>query len=258
MIDWTQSMNQSFEYYEVDPNTWKDMRLLQTVKSSSISRDNSTSTLGSASIDVTDMIGETYIRIYLVAIQNGLKSKVPLGMFLVQTPTSSFDGKSKSVSMDAYTPLLELSENPTPLGYALLKDENILKQAYLIIKNYCRAPVVETVFEKKLESDFVANISDTWLTFITDLIKLAEYSLNLDEMGRIVFEPDKKVEELQPVWEFNDDNSSILLPEIGLKHDLYGIPNVVEVVAMVGNEVYTSKIENTDIDRKSTRLNSSH
>jgi|GEM_PF-6932109 len=24
MIDWTESMDQTFEYYEVDPNTWKD------------------------------------------------------------------------------------------------------------------------------------------------------------------------------------------------------------------------------------------
>lgn len=248
MINWTESMNQSFEYYEVDPNTWKDIKLLQTVKSCSINRESTSSTLGSASLDVTDMIGEAYIRIYLVANQNGLIEKVPLGMFLVQTPTSSFDGKSKSVSMDAYTPLLELSENPTPLGYALLKGENILNQAYLIIRNNCRAPVIETVFEKNLEGDFVANISDTWLTYVKDLIKLANYTLNLDEIGKIIFEPDKKVDELQPVWNFNDDNSSILLPEISLKHDLYGIPNVVEVVTMVNNEVYVARVENKNIN----------
>ena len=36
MIDWSESMQQTFEYYEVDPNTWKDKRLLDFVKSSSI------------------------------------------------------------------------------------------------------------------------------------------------------------------------------------------------------------------------------
>ena len=125
MPDWTKSMRQTFEYYVVDPGTWKDVKLLNNVKSSTITRDLKTETLGSASIDITESVGECYIRIYLVTIQNGLKEKFPLGTFLVQTPSSSFDGKIRSVSMDAYTPLLELKENPAPLGYSILKDQNI-------------------------------------------------------------------------------------------------------------------------------------
>ena len=113
MIDWSESMQQTFEYYEVDPNTWKDKKLLDFVKSSSINRDSGTETLGSASIDIDNTLGECYIRIYLVASQNGVKEKIPLGIFLVQTPSSNFDGKVRTVSMDAYTPLLELKEKPT-------------------------------------------------------------------------------------------------------------------------------------------------
>lgn len=247
-IDWTQSMNQTFEYYEVDPHTWKDMTLLRTVKGCSINRDSGVTTLGSASIDVDEMVGESYVRVYLIASQNGIKSKISLGIFLVQTPSSTFDGKVKSVSMDAYTPLLELSENPTPLGYALLKGENIMKNAYQIVRNYCRAPVVETTNDKILERDFVANMSDTWLTYVIALINLAKYNLNMDELGRILFEPQKKLQELSPVWTYNDDNSSILFPEIALKHDLYGIPNVVEVTTDIGTQVYTSRVENRDVN----------
>ena len=44
MIDWTESMDQSFEYYEVDPNTWKDIKLILTVKSCSIKRDEDSDT----------------------------------------------------------------------------------------------------------------------------------------------------------------------------------------------------------------------
>ena len=247
-IDWTKSMEQTFEYYEVDPNTWKDVKLLDTVKSCSINRDSNTKTLGSASIDVDNMVGESYIRIYLIASQNGIKNKIPLGIFLVQTPTSSFDGKIQTVSMDAYTPLLELNENPTPLGYSLLEGENIMNRAYQIIKNNCRAPVVETKLDTLLETDFVANSSDTWLTYVIALIKLAKYELNLDELGKVIFEPIKKIQELSPIWTFNDDNSSILLPELSLKHDLYGIPNVVEVTANIGTQIYTSIVENNDIN----------
>ena len=108
MIDWTKSMEQIFEYYEVDPNTWKDKSLLKTVKSCTISRDDETDTLGSATIDITEMVGECYVRIYLVTIQNGVREMHPLGTFLVQTPSSTFDGKVRTTTMDAYTPLIEL------------------------------------------------------------------------------------------------------------------------------------------------------
>lgn len=245
-IDWSESMQQTFEYYEVDPNTWKDKKLLDFVKSSSINRDSGTETLGSASIDIDNTLGECYIRIYLVASQNGVKEKVPLGIFLVQTPSSSFDGKVRTVSMDAYTPLLELKEKPTPLGYALLKDDNIMEQAYMIVRENCRAPVVKTESDKLLQSNFVANNGDTWLTFVRDLIAQAKFELQLDEEGKIMFAPKQTVDELQPVYTYNDDNSSILLPEVSLKHDIYGIPNVVEVVCSTGTEVYYAQVKNED------------
>ena len=129
MPDWSASMQQTFEYYIVDPGTWKETKLLDNVKTCTINRDSDTETLGSATIDVTDLVGECYIRAYLVTIQNGLRERHPLGTFLVQTPSSSFDGKIRSVSMDAYTPLLELKESPPPLGYSILKGQNIMEIA---------------------------------------------------------------------------------------------------------------------------------
>ena len=36
MIDWTASMQQTFEYYIVDPGTWKDVKLINDVKSCKI------------------------------------------------------------------------------------------------------------------------------------------------------------------------------------------------------------------------------
>ena len=69
MADWTSSMEQTYEYYEVDPATWKDKKRLTNIKSSSINRDSSVDTLGSASIEIVDMVGACYIRIYFVTIQ---------------------------------------------------------------------------------------------------------------------------------------------------------------------------------------------
>lgn len=254
-IDWSESMEQSFEYYEVDPNTWKDIKKIENVKSCSIDRDESSDTLGSASISIVDTLGETYIRAYLLIRQNGNNFRVTLGTFLVQTPSSDFDGKNRNVTMDCYTPLLELKENPPPLGYTLMKGENIMERAYEICRENCRAPVVETKLEKVLEANFVSNTDDTWLVFLQDLLAQAKYKFYLDEEGKILFAPIQKLEQLKPIWTFNDDNSSILYPDINLEHDLYGIPNVVEVVCSTGTEMYTARIVNDDPNSPTSTVN---
>lgn len=245
-IDWTESMTQTFKYYIVDPGTWKDDKEITTVKSSTIKRDESSETLGSATIDVDDLLGEDYIRVYLIANQNGVEEKVPLGTFLVQTPSSSFDGKVRSVSMDAYTPLLELKEKQPAIGYSVLKGENIMRLAYRLVRENARAPVIEALSDETLFDDFVAYTDDTWLTFVSDLIANAKYSFSLDELGRILFAPEQKIASLQPVWTYNDDNSSILYSDIDLDHDLYGIPNVVEVIYSNGGNNYYARVVNDD------------
>ena len=232
MPNWSTSMQQTFEYYLVDPGTWRDIRKLDNVISSEISWDSEADTLGSATIDVTESIGECYIRIYLITIQNGVKEKRPLGTFLVQTPSTEFDGKIKNISMDAYTPLIELKENPPDIGYYVPKETNVMAIAYHLANEHARAPVTRVNCDIKIHESnvFVAETDDTWLSYVKDLISIANYKFNLDEMGRIMFVPVQKLEAMQPVWTFNDDNSSILYPDITMKHDLFGIPNVVEVI----------------------------
>lgn len=246
MADWTASMQQTFEYYSVDPGTWKDVKLIDNITGCTISRDADADTLGSATLDINDAIGEQYIREYLVTIQNGVKERHPLGTHMIQSPSTSFDGKITSVSMDAYTPLIELKECPPPIGYALLKDQNIMDIAYRLVREHARAPVVSTTDEQTLYSDFVSDLNDTWLTFLKDLISNAKYNFSLDEHGRILFAPVQDIASLQPKWTFDDGNSSILYPSISMDRDLYGVPNVVEVIYSKGYDTYTATAVNND------------
>lgn len=255
MPDWRKPMQQTFEYYIVDPVTWKDKELIQNVKSSSITRDSEAETLGSASIDVNETFGEAYVRIYLITIQNGVREKHPLATVLVQTPSSSFDGKTTSVSMDAYTPLIELKENQPPLGYFSEKDENVMEEARRLTEEHARAPVVGATSDIKIYKDFVSNSDDTWLTYLTDLIANANFYFDLDEMGRILFAPKQDTASLQPVWTYDDDNSSILYPDLDLDHDLYGIPNVVEVIYSDENDQYYARVVNNNENSPTSTIN---
>lgn len=308
MVDWSASMQQTFEFYEVDPGTWRDLRRIATIKKCNISRDADMDTLGSASFEVTDMIGECYIRVYLITVQNGVTEKHPLGTFLAQTPSSNYDGKLKSASVDAYTPLIELKENSPEIGFFINKGKDVMEYAHDLADENSRAPVIGVVKPSTtLTSHFVADANDNWLTFLRDLISAAtvpkfykaikredgsyykttqlmdypyeymsdpdetklpellketitdenrnelplykytdengeeayfctasgsviQYTFDLDEMGRIMFRPVLEAKSMNPVWTYTDDNSSILLPEVSMQHDLYGIPNVVKVV----------------------------
>lgn len=259
MIDWTASMQQTFEYYIVDPSTWKDKRRIQNVVSCSINRDSEAETLGSATIDIDESLGEHYIRAYLIANQNGgngaVTEKRPLGTHLVQTPSSNFTGKVRDVTIDTYTPLLELKENPPPLGYYIPKGSNIMDMAYRLIQEQVRAPVVRVSCPTTLSYDFVADVNDTWLSFISALIANAKYQLALDEMGRILFAPNQDTASLQPVWTYDDGNSSILHPEISMDHDLFDIPNVLEVIYSNGGSFHYVKVVNDDPNSPTSTVN---
>lgn len=255
MVNWSAAMEQTFEYYVVDPGTWRDARRLDNVKSCSITRDSESATLGSASIDIAESLGECYVRIYLVTIQNGITEKHPLGTFLVQTPAFTFDGRYKLVSMDTYTPLLELKESPPPIGYFIHKDQNIMEWAHRLVREHARAPVVKTICDTNLQYDFVADADDTWLTYISDLIASAKYKFSLDEMGRILFAPEQDTASLRPIWTYTDDNSSILYPEATLDRDLFNVPNVVEVLYSGPNGHYYARAVNEDSNSPISTVN---
>lgn len=255
MMDWSKTMQQSYEYYIVDPVTWKDKKQINNIINSKITRDLETETLGSLSITLSETIGECYIRIYLITIQNGIKEKFPLGTFLVQTPSFSFDGKHRDVIIDAYTPLLELKEKQPPLGYYISEGDNILDIAYRLIRENARAPIEEVSVNRTLHENFISNVDDNWLVFIQDLIRNADHELMLDELGRILFAPIQDTSALQPIWTYDDSNSSILHPDIDISQDLYGIPNVVEVVYSNNKRFYSTRIVNDDPNSPTSTVN---
>lgn len=250
MPDWTKSMEQTYEYYEVDTATWTDKTKITNVISSSIKRDLSNDTGGSASFKVDSDLGELYIRTYLVVTQNRITERIPLGTHLCQTTGESHDGKTKSITLDAYGSLLELKGDRPPIGYSLASGVNILQTATNLVTENCRAPVVGgSSSSATLPQPFVSELNDTWFSYLSDLLLCANYYMDCDEMGRVLFMPIQDARSLQPVWLFDDGNSSILQPSLDVDRDLYGIPNVLEVVYTKDDGTYMySKIENTDSD----------
>lgn len=246
MIDWTKSMNQSFEFYKVDPITWGNVEQITTIIDCTIDNDSDADTLGSGSIESTTTFDEQYVRIYMIAEQDNATYKIPLATRLVQSPSSVFNGKYTKITSDAYTPLIELKENRPLLGYSVVKNKNIMDIAGTLCTENMRAPVIPVKNNEKLQLAFIAQTDDTWLSFLRDLISNADYKFAIDELGKVMFAPDQDINSLQPVWTFDDGNSSILYPEVTYDRDIYDIPNVVEVIYSSEGYYFTSRIVNND------------
>lgn len=246
--DWTKSMEQTYQFYKVDPNSWTEIEPIRTITACTVSRDSSQETLGSASLNSTEDLGECYVRIYLVTRQNRITERFCLGTFLTQTPEFNYDGTSSDLSIDCYTPLLELKDTIPPLGYTVFKDSNTMTKAYDIISENCRAPVtLPKGMNHVLIQDFVAEPSDTWLSYTSDLMSQATYKFGLNDRCEIFFDKIQDMKALQPMYTFSDDNSSLLMPSIKDKRDLYGIPNVLEMVYTTpSGEYYYTVVENKD------------
>ena len=239
-INWTDTMQQLYEHYLVDPGTWHDVRRLDEVISADLTHDLTSDTMGNASIETTELLDENYIRTYLVARQGGYEYKTCLGTFLYMSSGDEFDGVIHTYSMTGYSPLIELKETLPPPGWFVPSGTNIPETVAKIVTDNCRA-------EKSLENalgrggrigtsliqNYVANINDDWLSVITGLLQSGasdKYALTLDARGVVSMEKVMEPEAMSPMWTYDDGNSSILMPNVSLGVDLYGIPNVVEVI----------------------------
>ena len=242
-VDWTKSMKQDFEFYTVDPATWFDDKRLTNIISCNMTHDVSTDKRGNASITLTEEIPECYIRTYLVVTQNNILYKFCLGTFLYMTSSDSFDGMKHNITMTGYTPLVELEEQYPKLGYHVVGYTNrkygseapmVTDEIRDIILENTRCEVESKVLiNKPLLNDFIAGTNDNWLTVVNNILdasSLQSYILTVDEWGTIIIADAPTIDDVATTFTYNDDNSSILLPTLDTFDDIYGIPNVMEVL----------------------------
>lgn len=242
-VDWTKSMQQTFEFYTVDPNSWYDDQKLENIISCDLTHDLTSDKRGNASITITEALPESYIRTYLVVNQAGYMHKICLGTYLYMTSSDSFDGMKHNITMTGYTPMVELEEKLPPLGFHIVGITNrkhsgdapmVTDAIKDIVTTYTRCEIENrTVIQKPLLNDFVAGTNDNFLTVINNILNassLGQYILTVDEWGTIIVKDKPVLEDAIPTYIYTDDNSSILLPSLDTSDDIYGIPNVVEVL----------------------------
>lgn len=222
-------MDATYRFCLVDPVTWRDNKVLEDVEDATIVYDMGLPTKGNMSFTMAGNIGESYIRAYMIA---GGRTDC-IGTFLAQTSKKSHNGRRGWWDVAAYTPLLELADDMPPVGY-FAEGGYALNTAMRYIQSHCRALVSPCDNGSPLTAAFVADPSETNLDFLSNLVEKDGCYLMADPDGRITIKPSKAASAMQPVYRFTDDEASIIESDVDDVRDLYGIPNVVEVIGIDG------------------------
>lgn len=232
-MDWTKGVEaQRFRYMLVDPDTWQDTAELDGITSCEVTWDESADTLISASVssdgDMPD--GERIVRVYHEAEQGGERSRDCLCTLVAQTPRWSVDGSTESYTMACYGSLLDLKDDQPPIGFSVASGTDPLQAAATVAKAHMRAPVIAPTTGRAMEEPWVAEDDDSWLDVVSCLASLGGCRIMVDSFGRLRFEPVKRTSAMAATRTFDDSNSSVMLPDVSVETDMYGVPNVVEVV----------------------------
>ena len=232
-------------YSVVDPSTWLDARWLSEVTSCSANWDADTATLSSASIELSDDIPpECYVRAYCEATQDGVTERFAIGTWLVQTPSKSSDNTKRTVSCDAYSPLLELQDQQPPIGWCA---DGSIDDAIVDVCSHMRAPLVVNATGVTLPSQVVAADGDTWLDILWALCDAAGIEVAIDGMGRVVPRPRVVPWALNPSMTLDDRGErGILSADATEETDLFDIPNRMEVVVSDSNRSISGFFVNDD------------
>lgn len=223
-MDWSRGFTSKFIAVRVDPNTWNDTSDVYPILSGSVSRSADDSLIQSAQISTSVDFGEAWIRIYLIAEQDGEKARVPLFTGICATPTASYTGNKLEYSADCYSVLKVAADLLLPLGYYA----NRGLQLGPLIKKLLEDLPCEIRYDQNspnLKKTLVADDSSTCLDFIGMVLEKTKWVLDIDGNGDIYIHAKSNAPELV----LSSTENDVMGLEVSDSKDWFDCPNVLRV-----------------------------
>lgn len=223
-MDWASGITATYKAFTVDSVTWEDIDEVPLM-SGTVTRDMSDDLLTSASVDVREPVGETWLRIYLIAEQNGGAIRVPLFTGLTATPTRTLDGTRESYKVDCYSRLKVASDKMVPLGYyvaAGARGTDTIIQLLQMANINATAPITST----RLTDYIIAESGETVLTMAQKVARAIGWQIRLDGRGTVTIEPQSN-----EIRGHLSNDIDIMEPSVSDTDDWYSCPNVLRVTS---------------------------
>ena len=239
-MDWSKGYTAKYIARLIDRTSFNDMEEIPIV-SGSISRDITSNLLESATIETHERIDEQWMRIYMIATQNGGSERIPLFTGLASSPARDINGGQDKYSVDLYSVLKPAADCMVPLGYYLpsgVQGESLIKALFDKVGIRLQSQFGSGV----LTAPIVAEAGETYLSLAMQVLKAIGWYMYITGDGRVQMKP----YETEPVTAFDTEHDAIE-PEIRDTKDMFSCPNVLRVTA--GNYTTTVKDENSIRDR---------
>lgn len=218
-MNWQEGYSAAYYLTVIDPKTWRD---LETVDITGGRITKTTDNLmESADIDVTQNLGEKWVRIWVEGRQIDDGDREALFTGILQTPGVSWDGNRSTYSAECYSVLKPASDVLLPRGWYVLAGMNGARAAANLL-SVGSAPVIYDDASPALFNTIVAEDGETNLTMAWKIVNAIGWRIRIDGRGTINI----CQQATEPSVRLDTQNLDIVEPAITDDQDFYSCPNV--------------------------------
>ena len=234
-MDWKAGYSSYFELKTVDPATWRDKDTLQ-LTGGSISRSLGDS---SAELNMTSDPGEKWIRLYLIARQEGDGARVPLFTGLTSVPEEQIKGTRKTYRVQCYGVLKPAEDILLQRGYYAAEGVNGAMLAAELLR-IGPAPVSYGENAPALTEAVIAEGNETRASMARKIVDAIGWQIRIAGDGSVKIEAPPK----EPTARFDIFEGDSIEPAVIHSYDWYGCPNCLRVIS--GDSVAETRDDDPD------------
>lgn len=224
MVNYNNGISAIYYATRVDPKTWADAGEIPIV-SGTITKNADSNLATSADITIKESIGaEEWLRVYLIAEQNGAKERTPLFTGIVSSPSRSIKGNSETYKLDCYSVLKIADDILLPLGWfapARTRGGELIK----ILLSDLPCPVELDEGSPNIISSFVAGDNDSKLSVAHEIAEAINWQIKVNGDGSVRICP----KPLTIAGSFDNIENDILETSLTDDRDIFSVPNVLRV-----------------------------
>ena len=224
MINYNNGISAIYYATRVDPKTWADAGEIPII-SGTITKNAGSDLVVSADLSVKEEIGaEEWVRVYLVAEQNGAKERVPIFTGIVSSPTRDINGTSETRKLDCYSVLKVSADILLPLGWfapARTNGGELIK----ILLSDLPCPVELDEGSPYIISSFVAGDNDSKLSVAQAIAEAINWQIKVNGDGSVRICP----KPLTISGTFDNVENDIIETDLSDNRDIFSVPNVLRV-----------------------------
>lgn len=229
-MDWTRGYSSYIEVNLVDPVTWQDKEALDVLECSiDLSSDGEG---GSASLKLKRGLPKPqWVRIWLVADQGGIGSRVPLFTGITSVRRDDPTWVDIPTQVDCYSSLLVPDKWLLPRGYYVGEGSDPIRVAASLLRGHILSSVImDGECNEQLSSNIIAEDNETALTMSRYLVETYNWRLRVDGLGDVTITNDDS-----PALSLDSSYDIVVTDGIDDTKDEWDKPTTLEVIFSNGS-----------------------